>query len=531
MLYLVNMATLQRQDTLTNNPLFRKTPWPGITAVVGMALCLVASAVVIAVSQDDPVASWKVQPAVLIAIFSGTSNTVFNSALATGIAVRFWLSASRGVKLSQLHYIWDHGRVFGIGSAMRAGPPARTVAIFALLANAMQFVGAPLLQRATYQTLQHQHIPNESVSLDVAQTIPDGWFGTKDTTTNNIINFDRAQILVQQWWTNTSLHTPRPCDGTCHGLVPGAGFTFQCWRASRTVELATNRTNGTPVFFLNTRHTQNATGAPPYLRLTVRYLSETDDACIGTLREDICDLESATIEYPITIQNHTVTMHRDDLARNGARAVSRPVVPPALNTSSSPAVTPVEALWGVVQFRITDNATKTYDYKSNRSTYLGPGILSDIFWIADGGDEVGPRARCRLQFRSPTEYFLATLYDYMFRAAMSLGDGTETQIFQVERTVPVLVFSTDGRYLAAGLVVMTCGLVFVMVLMWGWWQLERPVTLSPLETASAMGAPIFQEAERGATINEILAKVRNIEFRVGGLPRVEMVVSEVPGKG
>src|SRR3954468_19533686 len=86
-----NMATLQRQDTLTNSPLFRKTPWPGITAVVGMALCLVASAVVIAVSHDDAVASWKVQPAVLLAVFSATSNTVFNTALATGIAVRFWV--------------------------------------------------------------------------------------------------------------------------------------------------------------------------------------------------------------------------------------------------------------------------------------------------------------------------------------------------------------------------------------------------------------------------------------------------------
>ena len=50
------------------------------------------------------------------------------------------------------------------------------------------------------------------------------------------------------------------------------------------------------------------------------------------------------------------------------------------------------------------------------------------------------------------------------------------------------------------------------------------MTLSPLETASAMGAPILcQEeaaAERDATIGEILARVKHVEFRLG-TPRVQ----------
>jgi len=76
---------------------------------------------------------------------------------------------------------------------------------------------------------------------------------------------------------------------------------------------------------------------------------------------------------------------------------------------------------------------------------------------------------------------------------------------------------------------MACGLRLVVMLMWGWWHLKKPVTLSPLETTSAMRAPIFEIMERGATVNEILAKVRHIEFRVGS-PRVKTSVTGV-GKG
>ncbi|KAK4449794.1 hypothetical protein QBC34DRAFT_484735 [Podospora aff. communis PSN243] len=485
------MATLQRQDTLSNSPLLRRTPWPGIAAIAGMATCLVASAVVIAVSHDDLVASWRVQPAVLLSIFSASSNIVFNTALATGIAVRFWLCAERGVKLSHLHYIWDHGRVFGIGSAVRAGPPARTVAVFALLANVMQFVGAPLLQRSSYQVLQY-HQSNESISIDLAREIPDGWFGSKDK--GRMTEFNRAYPLIQQWWHNSSISTRHQdeygCEGSCDGFVAGAGFAYNCWKTSQSLELATNKTDNQTVFLVRLSNVKNQTGNP-FLRLTTWYTADITDACVGTVHKEVCDIDAATVSYPVTIQNHTVRLRREELTgpSGGPAVLSRYTVPgddhKVLEASG---IGPLMAMQSFAQARITDNATKTYLWDKDVSYYSGPGLVGDIFHVVDGGDEVGPRARCRLTFRSPTEYVLETLYDFMFRAAMVVGNGTQTQVIEARRTVPTL--------------------------------LERPVTLSPLETASAMGAPIFPEGERGATINEILAKVRNIEFRIGS-PHVE----------
>ncbi|KAK0641870.1 hypothetical protein B0T16DRAFT_461894 [Cercophora newfieldiana] len=549
------MATIQRQDTFSNSPLLRKTPWPGIAAISGMVICLSASAVVIGVSHDDLVSSWGIQPAVLLAIFSASSNIVFNTALATGIAVRFWLCASRGAKLSQLHYIWDHGRVLGIGSALRAGPPARTVAVFALLANVMQFVGAPLLQRSSTQVLQY-HQSTESLSINIAREIPSGWFGAKDAR-GRLTNFDRAYPIIQQWWHNTSVSTSHQpgytCPGgTCTGYVPGAGFTYNCWITSSPLQLATNKTDNSTVFLVRLQVAQNQTS--PYLRLSSWYTTDITPDCVGTLYKETCDITTATVSYPITIQNNTVHLRREDMNLTtsetgrgpGPRVISPYPSPgdiltlnPNITAPTSSGIGPLTALQSFATNRITDNATKTYLENANPpySYYAGPFLLADIFHVTSPIDEskTDPLSRCRLDFRSPTEYVLATLYDFTFRSAIILGNSTSsTQTFETQRTVPMLVFRTDGRYLAAGLVVMVCGLVFVVMLMWGWWQLERPVTLSPLETASAMGAPIFQEAERGATINEILAKVWNIEFRLGGggggSPRVETGVVEV-GKG
>jgi len=516
------MAEIQRQATLSNSPLFRKTPWPGVAAVLGMATCLIASAVVIGISHNDTVASWRVPPAVLLAVLAAASNIVFNTALATGIAVRFWLCAARGVKLSQLHYIWDHGRVLGIGSAVRAGPPARTVALVALLANVMQFVGAPLLQRSVYQVVEYR-MSNQIISMDLASQIPDGWFGTWEdgAATRNRVNSNLGRVLpiMQQWWRNSSVTTHYRegyrCDGTCSGWVRGAGFAYQCWSAERRFELATNATDGESVFLIYTTPSQNGTG-PPFLRLISRYLENVDGGCVGTLREDTCDLEPATVEYPVTIQNHTIYLRGEELTASKPRVISQySSSGDSINAPSNSGIGPLTFLNVLAYTRVTDNATKVFE--DGTASYYAPGMTSDIFFVSRANKDdkdAGSKARCPFEWSRPTEYVISTLYDFMFRSALQVGNGTETQTFTADLTVPTLVFRSDARYLVAGLVVTAGGLGLVALLMWGWWRLERPVTLSPLETANAMGAPILREVERSATISEILAKAWHLEFKL-----------------
>jgi len=54
---------------------------------------------------------------------------------------------------------------------------------------------------------------------------------------------------------------------------------------------------------------------------------------------------------------------------------------------------------------------------------------------------------------------------------------------------------------------MLLGLFAILLLLWGWWELGRPVTLSPLETAKAFAAPILLGAGATKNICGILEKV------------------------
>jgi len=562
------MSAVPRQNTLSNNPKpsLRGIPWTGVAAVGGMTACLVASAIILGVaSRDDVVASWRVHPAVLLAILATTSSILFNTALAAGVAVQFWLCASRGTKLSQLHYIWAHERFLSFGSAVRSHGPARMVAVLALVANIAQFVGAPLLQRSTYQAVEYR-LNTQNISMDIARQIPNGWFGSMTNNGSMVTNFDRGLALTQQWWQNSSMSTRGSdgygCDGTCKGRVSGAGFVYHCWSTERRLELATTTTNGQTVFLVSTEtmYHQNKTGLrAPLLRLTIWYVSEIDNECVGTVREEICDIESATVEYPVTIQNHTVYLDYHDLLRDdqGPRVISRYSTPGDLFKDNHTArfsgggIGPLVALDTFARSRITDNATKRYLPASDTAQYLSPGIMSDIFFVAGDShsdddkqhehDITGPnmttqawRSRCRLQWRRPTEYVLSAFYSFMFRAALQIGNGnmkvnlkmkmngteTQTQTVEMRRTVPTLVFRTDSRYLVAGLVTTGSGLVLVALLLWGAWHLERPMTLSPLETASAMGAPMLVgggvTVRRDAGIEEILERAHHIEFKIPG---------------
>ncbi|KAK3374786.1 hypothetical protein B0H63DRAFT_549063 [Podospora didyma] len=500
----------------------QRAPWLGITSLIGMVICMVASSIVVSVSHDEVADTWSIQPAVLLAVFSLASSIASSCALGAGIAVRFWLGASHGIQLSQLHYIWNHGRGFSLIPALRSGSKARTVALLASLSYVMQFAAAPLLQRSTYQATQDR-VSYEQLSLDLASRIPDGWFG--NIYNGRLAVFNHGLFEIQQWWRNEPM-IPRVegghvCDSTCYGHVLGAGFTYTCSTTSQTLQLDTTTTDNGTVFLVDTSITENST-----LRLTAMYVSDVDDTnCMSTIQTETCDLTAATVEYPITLQNATISLRRDELA--SMRVISTYTSPG--DSPGAPSGSAAGPLIGLNWFsitRLTDNATKTFSPDVNMSNYAGPGVLADIFFAPPG--DLPRNDRCKLKWSRPTEYVISDMYEFMFRcaldAAAGAGNGTqgkekerETQSFTARRTVPTVVLQADSRYLAGALAAMSCGLVLVAALMWNWWLLGRHVTLSPLEVAGGFGAPVLRDAVAlgNATIDEILDWVRDVEFKAG----------------
>ncbi|KXX81530.1 hypothetical protein MMYC01_202495 [Madurella mycetomatis] len=428
---------------------FQWTPWLGIASLTTMLACTIASAIVVAVSHDKDVETWGIQPTVWLAIFSATSNIAFSSALATGIAVRFWLRAERGAEPSQLHYIWDHGRGFGFLSAFRAGSDARKVALLATAAYIVQFASGPLLQRAIYQATQDR--TSEGVMfLDMSNRIPDGWFGFWDTS-GGVRQHRRSITVSQEWYRNDTITLPDQegyrCDGTCHGHVRGAGFVETCVSSTRPLDLSTELSNYSTVFLINSDIIDNGTNwdntPHPFLNLTIMYVADVQGQCQATLHIDTCYLSSAVVEYPVTIQNTSLALRTNDL--DSLRFISNYISSgDRLDAPAGAGVGPLASLNHFIQYRHRDNATAVYHSDIDKWLYSGPGpgLLADIFLQAEPPASLASPALnpCRLTWSSPTRYLLTAMHDYMFRVAHRVGNGTDRQTFAARRTATVLVF-------------------------------------------------------------------------------------------
>jgi hypothetical protein len=141
-------------------------------------------------------------------------------------------------------------------------------------------------------------------------------------------------------------------------------------------------------------------------------------------------------------------------------------------------------------------------------------MIADLFFDPESSSyDNHTFATCGLKWSSPTEYVLDSMHDFMFRAALRAGNATETQTFTARRTNTTLIFHSEYRYLAAALAVMLVALLAVLFLSWGWWELGRPVSLSPLEMAMAFEAPVMQRACRSSVIERILKEFGEMKVK------------------
>ena len=483
-----------------------KSPWLALVSLLIVLICVGASASIIVVSNKRTVASWRVQPAVLLAILSSVSNFALGTAFSIGIVVTWWRSAVKGASLKQLHYIWDRGEGISFFSAFAAGGNARKVILAAFFIAVVKFVNNPLLQRATRQRVE-EIVVQETIRLNVVQNLPEGWFGAMiNASAANMRGSAHGIATAQSLWRNDtiqSLDAPGYyCDGTCEGNVPGAGISYICSSTTQALDLLTGK--GTVVFAINTTISQNSTGAP-LLRLTTVHSSAIDDNCTATLTIDTCDIEAGIVEYPITIQNSTVTLNSDEL--NNATVLSKYVCPGDLHTAAPE--TPAGILQGLHGF--LGHYLKTNSTVVKPSVYSGFSMLPDMFYQTEPSSYSDYTFKtCHLKWSSPTKFVLNSMQDFMFRAAFRASNGTEVQTFAVLRTSPTQVFHSDYGYLAAAMIITLLGLLGVLFMLQGWWVLGRAVSLSPLETAKAFCAPLMGHTGHKLTVDELLGDIGHV---------------------
>jgi hypothetical protein len=468
--------------------------------IVLMMACKTAVAVIIVVSDGQAVDSWRVSPAVLLALLSSIWSGMLAFVLTMSTTITWWRSACEGATLETLHCIWKRGLSIWHLSALRSSAVVRRVVLVAWIVIISQMAHNSLLQRATQTTLSQASF-FDNMTLDVQTQIPDGWMGSVYDS-GSMVGSRNSLSAIQDWWLNKTISTiPQTaagnrsgsqCDGTCRGSVKGMGISYECTSTSRSLDLLAGHNGGTYIFSINTTLSYNSVTKTPFVDLLVLYSSAVDGECTATLNLRSCSIEAAIVEYPIVIQNSTVALDRTRLDPPVVveKYVSKGDMPTA---AVGQGAGPLQGINGFIYDTLTTNVSLVNNHNRVRSTGR---FIGDIFFQADeSAYDQAILHTCGLQWSDPTLYVLDAMQDFLFRSAVTSArnstdadDGVH-QTFSVDRTADILTYQSNYGFLAAALCLMSLALGCVILQLWGWWRLRHcVVSLSPVEVANSFGA-------------------------------------------
>lgn len=97
------------------------------------------------------------------------------------------------------------------------------------------------------------------------------------------------------------------------------------------------------------------------------------------------------------------------------------------------------------------------------------------------------------------------------------SDRTTQQQASMSMVYEHTVYSVQYRWLFAALVLISLVCLSVFWTYWGWWELGRPVSLDPLETAKAFDAALLYRTDMNGTASEICDTVGTMRVQYGFL--------------
>ena len=520
---------------------FRHAPWAALLAII-LGIGSSAASVIVIVISNHHAATWKIQPSVLLGFLAGFSATMLVIALSSGVAITWWRTAldPRGTTMARLHYIWNYG---GSGSTpWLAGKRVNNIAVASILVAITGIAYSPLLQRAS--RIENQNLSsNITMSLDIFSQIPSGYSGTvgnlpgTDPTISWPFLYD-----IQTWYSGEVLNTwpfpPYSCNGTCLGSVQIAGLNGidgGCSTTKQPLDLKAASAEGTQVFSINFTRYDDLENIPT-LEIIVRYITNVNTACSATFVTKVCRLQLSSVRYPVLIQNSTIYPYtsQNDIYYNGD-----PYADPGDLSTALPGSPcgPLSALQWFGNAYYWSNATLNYNTTSGDWGATLRGVLAEQYFDTNTDDYIQSLS-CGFQWTDPTEDVIQDFSQVLFIAAFMAdmyGSDNTTQNFTAIQTQPILIYHSEYGYLAAATVVICIALIGVSVTLWGWWELGRDVSLSPLETAKALGAQMFQHWNLSMDGSRLAKDMGSRKFRYGeqmvteddGVPRPMLRIAEL----
>jgi hypothetical protein len=127
-----------------------------------------------------------------------------------------------------------------------------------------------------------------------------------------------------------------------------------------------------------------------------------------------------------------------------------------------------------------------------------------------------------ITFHDPMEMMLDAMREIAFRASLQAGKDNAT-VTEAQQSVLYTgqnthtIYVTDTMYMVMGALVSLMGVVAVGATFYGWWQLGRDVSMSPLEIAKAFDAPLLRDMGSNVSHEKIppYIKTQRIQYGVG----------------
>ncbi|KAI9801260.1 MAG: hypothetical protein M1833_002830 [Piccolia ochrophora] len=504
--------------------LLSRLPLPGLIALLGVVGCAASSAVILYISDDGPIHSWRVQPTVLLAIASAAANVLLAFAFSEAVTVQWWYRAQKGGTVQELHRYWACGH--SAFSALRSARHFNVVALGCIVV-ALVPVNGPLLQRASTIASKTQ-TSLKPVTLHVATELPiayTGFIQGRSTTYDSAALTGNFTRVMRAYNNRTEIRLENTgCDGVCVGRVNGVGFVPTCEMTEQPLNLSIASQDSRHMFDPQTVFSSDVSmdrlgDVDIYKTVNLKLFVKDTPNCVGQAQNITCHLVASNVSYPVIVKNNSVGLD------------------PASSIEDDHFVAPINLdINDKTQFFGVALALDNRFKSSGQLTYHGAvghvletnGSLTHEYvdW-----DQVGVSRTidCNTTWKSPKEDILAAAREIMFRTSVEAGmaSSNEPQVVSATQEAPVTVYKSHYLYLALAMGFMLLGVLVVIPSLWGWWELGRKSTLSPIETARAFSAPALSSRDPNASASDLLKEVGERPVRYGQV----VALDDVPNPG
>lgn len=519
----------------TWNPRRNKTrPWPW-WAFLGQILtlcCLVANGLVLAISDKKPQSSWSLKPSVILGVLAPVGALCLSYVHKEAATISWWLRFARGGTAEELHREWVVGQSVWHAVAMFSLKFSSSTLAISTISLTFAVAINPLLQRASrveLGTTDRQVLVNTSSPVN----IPINWSTTPDQVFANHAGTISSQLLavVQDYAAKTPIPTNvTGCDGTCLGTLQSWGLNGSCsvvstskqdWARDYFIDGVSNSATLFNISFPNINLTSTTGGTSldpesiPQFQFTTTFWTPDKESlnppansstpqgsyqyCPGTITTKTCTYFVDLVSYPVAMTNTSIQLNSTD-------AYFGPPQQPATHLEKLPTY---PSLFSGFQVAARNLFSSSVQISNPSEVYTGqaqsnPDTLHWVRWDLDTLGILGSQhasfnysdsGSCFQTYSDPTDDILSGLSDILLRSAIAAAQFSNDTIgfatlYQQEITAREirtdLVFVSNYIYFAIAAVLMLLEVVLMSMPFWGWWKLNRMVTLSPLETAVAL---------------------------------------------